>query len=340
MSFLSESSLQDVTAFRSRLLAWYERNRRHLPWRLDRDPYRVWVSEIMLQQTRVAAVLEHYSAFLKRFPTLETLAMAPLPSVLAAWSGLGYYRRARMMHAAARGILKEHRGVIPSSAVGLLRLPGIGRYTAAAVASIAFGEPVAVVDGNVERVLQRLNGRSLSQPQLWSLANRLLSPDRPGEFNQAFMELGATVCLPRRPLCSDCPILRVCATKGYRKVRARKPRQSKQEIHYALVCRNSLVYLVRRPKNASLMPAMWELPQIQGPGSGQEADLILRHSITVTNYTVYVKRTMQPPCDSGTWVRRSRLGTLPLTGLTRKILRAADICEAGEPLLAAGSSEQ
>src|ERR1700758_1560011 len=141
------------SAFRKRLLDWYDANARDLPWRKDRDPYRVWLSEIMLQQTRVAAVIEHYHEFLRRFPTVEKLAAAREASVLAAWSGLGYYRRARMLHAAARVIVREHSGKFPDTMEGLLALPGIGRYTAAAIASIAFGEPVAVVDGNVERVL-------------------------------------------------------------------------------------------------------------------------------------------------------------------------------------------
>ena len=145
-------------SFRRALLRWYDQHRRHLPWRRDRDPYRIWVSEIMLQQTRVAAVLDHYARFMQRFPTVQSLASAREASVLAAWSGLGYYHRARRMHQAAKVIVRERGGVFPQSAEEWLALPGIGRYTAAAVASIAFDEPVAVVDGNVERVLQRLQG--------------------------------------------------------------------------------------------------------------------------------------------------------------------------------------
>ena len=146
--------------FRERLLAWYDAHARDLPWRKDRDPYRVWVSEIMLQQTRVAAVIEHYHAFLKRFPTVQKLAAAREASVLSVWSGLGYYRRARMLHAAAKIIVRERMGKFPETAEEWRSLPGIGRYTAAAIASIAFGDPTAVVDGNVERVLQRLYGKT------------------------------------------------------------------------------------------------------------------------------------------------------------------------------------
>ncbi len=157
--------------FARSLLAWYDLHQRDLPWRASRDPYRVWLSEIMLQQTRVAAVIEHYQEFLRRFPTVEKLAAAREASVLAAWSGLGYYRRARMMHAAAKVIVREHGGKFPANVEGLRALPGIGRYTAAAIASIAFAEKVAVVDGNVERVLQRIAGKRLAGEELWTAAN-------------------------------------------------------------------------------------------------------------------------------------------------------------------------
>src|SRR4030088_1756445 len=149
--------------FRRRILAWYDEHARDLPWRKSRDPYRVWLSEIMLQQTRVAAVIAHYQEFLRRFPTIEKLAAAREASVLAAWSGLGYYRRARMLHAAAKVVARDHGGKFPDTTEALRELPGIGRYTAAAIASIAFGKPVAVVDGNVERVLQRLSGKRLAE---------------------------------------------------------------------------------------------------------------------------------------------------------------------------------
>ncbi len=171
--------------FQKTILNWYREHRRNLPWREDRDPYRVWLSEIMLQQTRVAAVIEHYRRFLKRFPDVETLARARESSVLAAWSGLGYYRRARMLHAASRKIVKEHGGNLPSTSAGLSELPGIGRYTAAAVASIAFGEPAAVVDGNVQRVLERLIGVSLPGRKCWDAAAQLLHREFAGDFNQA-----------------------------------------------------------------------------------------------------------------------------------------------------------
>ena len=200
--------------FRAQLLAWYDAHARDLPWRESRDPYRVWLSEIMLQQTRVAAVIAHYHEFLRRFPTVEKLARAREASVLAAWSGLGYYRRARMLHAAAKVVARERGGKFPETMEGLRGLPGIGRYTAAAIASIAFGEAVAVVDGNVERVLQRFSGQRLAGEKFWLSAERLLDRARPGDFNQAMMELGATVCTPRAPACLTCPVVELCATRG------------------------------------------------------------------------------------------------------------------------------
>jgi A/G-specific adenine glycosylase len=311
--------------FRQRLLGWYERNRRDLPWRQNRNPYGVWLSEIMLQQTRVAAVLEHYHKFLRRFSTVEKLAAARESSVLAAWSGLGYYRRARMLHAAARKIVSEHTGKVPASAKELRALPGIGRYTAAAIASIAFGEPAAVVDGNVKRVLGRVVGENLAGQELWQTAQELLSPQRPGDFNQAMMELGATVCLPRHPRCLMCPVFDLCATRGELEEQRGRTRQKKRQIHYAFDCRNGSVFLVQRRKDASLMPGMWELPEIADKNGTGEVWLTLRHSISVTDYVVRAMRGRVPDGTEGRWVAKSRVARLPLTGLARKILRAAKV---------------
>jgi A/G-specific adenine glycosylase len=311
--------------WRQRLLAWYDRNARNLPWRQDRDPYRVWLAEVMLQQTRVGAVLEHYRHFLERFPTVQRLAAARESSVLAAWSGLGYYRRARMLHAAAKTIVQERRGIFPRTVTGLRELPGIGRYTAAAVASIAFDEPAAVVDGNVERVLGRVFGTGLAERDLWQTAGELLSRTRPGDFNQAMMELGATVCLPRQPRCTNCPVYELCTTRGDLIQAARTTRQNQQEICYALDRRDSSIFLVQRPKHSSLMPGMWELPEMPAASALDGAGLTLRHSITVTDYVV---RVMQSPAQRGTagrWVRKERIAGLPLTGLARKILRQAEV---------------
>ncbi len=321
------SHREDSTAskcFQERLLQWFDHHKRDLPWRRDRDPYRVWLSEIMLQQTRVAAVIDHYERFLRRFPTVEKLASARESSVLAAWSGLGYYRRARMLHAAARKIVKEHEGKFPSNTEELQSLPGIGRYTAAAIASIAFDQPFAVVDGNVERVLQRLQGKSLGSQELWRAAGELLSRQRPGDFNQAMMELGATVCLPRQPQCLLCPMSDLCTTRGELHLPGKGTRQTKRDIHYRLACRDGAIFLVQRSKTSTLMPGMWELPEIATPKNTTSA-LTLRHSITVTDYMVRVKLGPAPKGIKGHWIRKARVAGLPLTGLARKILRAANI---------------
>jgi A/G-specific adenine glycosylase len=321
-SIQSLFSVPQQRRLRKNILAWYDLHRRDLPWRVSRDPYRVWLSEIMLQQTRVAAVIEHYLEFLRCFPTVEKLAAAREASVLAAWSGLGYYRRARMMHAAAKVIVRECAGKFPASEEGLRTLPGIGRYTAAAISSIAFSAPVAVVDGNVERVLQRVEGKRLAGEELWTAANRLLDAKRPGDFNQAMMELGAVVCTPRTPACLTCPVVELCATRGELAPIRKAARQQRREIHYALDFRDADVFLVRRAQDASLMPGMWELPEIAG-GCGDGPAFTLRHSITTTDYTVRVWRDAASSREFGKWIPIGRLDKVALTGLARKILRKA-----------------
>lgn len=308
--------------FQRQLLGWYQRNKRDLPWRANRDPYRVWLSEIMLQQTRVAAVVAYYRRFLQRFPTVEALASASESDVLAAWSGLGYYRRARMLHAASKKIVAEYGGEFPNTAAALLSLPGIGRYTSAAIASIAFDEPVAVVDGNVERVVRRVTGTPLIGEPIWQVASRLLDPMQPGNFNQAMMELGATVCAPQVVDCPKCPVVSFCATRGAGLPKL-KPVRRKREIHYTLNCRKRSVLLVQRAFDESLMPGMWELPEVVADDQ-MESWLTVRHSITVTDYTVRVVRDLKR-VRKGEWVAMQRIEALPLTGLTRKILRAAKI---------------
>jgi A/G-specific adenine glycosylase len=311
--------------FQGHLLRWFDRNKRDLPWRRDRNPYHVWLSEIMLQQTRVRAVVEHYHRFLERFPSVETLAAARLSSVLAAWSGLGYYRRAHSLHAAAREVVGRGQGKFPTTRTGLQALPGIGRYSSAAIASIAFGEPVAAVDGNVERVLQRVVGRSIGGNALWHKAAELLSLKRPGDFNQAMMELGATLCLPRDPKCCLCPIRAMCRAQGELKRFQPVRRQTKQAVDYALDCRQDSVFLVRRARETALMPGMWELPQIPAGNGSSEPRFTLRHSITSTDYLVRVAWIRRPPEIKGCWFKTSRVGNLPLTGLARKILRRANL---------------
>ena len=314
----------DLDRFRTVLLRWYRRNRRDLPWRRTRDPYAIWLSEIMLQQTRVAAVIEHYNRFLKRFPTVQKLAAARESSVLAQWSGLGYYRRSRNLHAAAKAVVRGHRGVFPRTSAGLRALPGIGRYTAAAIASIAFAEASAVVDGNVERVISRLGGRKISGKRIWEVARQMLAREHPGDFNQAMMELGATVCLPAEPNCLECPVRIFCCTQGRHRLTVKAQPRVKREIAYALKRNPDSVRLVQRGAYEQLMPGMWELPEV-AVGAPHKLAFTVRHSITVTDYTV---RVLNSAADvPGTWIKKSRLPRLPLTGLTKKILRRAGIIQ-------------
>ncbi|WP_044934279.1 A/G-specific adenine glycosylase [Pseudacidobacterium ailaaui] len=324
-------SAAQVRQFRRLLLAWYDAHARDLPWRRTRDPYAIWVSEIMLQQTRVNAVLDHYARFMERFPTVQDLAKAKEEEVLARWSGLGYYRRARMMHKAAKVIVTELDGSIPQSRAALQTLPGIGVYTSAAIASIAFGEAVAVVDGNVERVIQRL---SSSGEAIAAKAQALLDPVRPGDFNQAMMELGATVCLPKNPLCLQCVVQKLCRTRGEHPV-APKKAALRKHVCYAFVKRGEEVLLEQRPHDASLMAGMWELPQLEEtlPGKGRPL-LRTRHSITVTHYSVdiFALGPDDPRLPVGDrlrrWIRTQDLPEFPLTGLTRKVLKRLYVLNA------------
>jgi A/G-specific adenine glycosylase len=316
----------EIRKLRRALLRWYDQHRRELPWRWDADPYRVWVSEIMLQQTRVAAVLDHYARFMERFPTVQALAAARESSVLAAWSGLGYYHRARRMHQAAKLIVRERHGKFPRTAEDWRELPGIGRYTGAAIASIAFGENVAVVDGNVERVLSRVHGQDESREAAWQRAEALLDRQRPGDFNQAMMELGAVVCTPRAPQCLLCPLNTWCVSRGAEIPRRQSPRKRK-ELHYGLARKNGAVWLVRRAAEASLMAGMWELPLVFEHQRNGDAPLArLRHSITDTDYEVSVHAVAEV-AGVGRWCSRKQWERMAMTGLARKILRRL----AGEP---------
>jgi A/G-specific adenine glycosylase len=311
---------------RRALLSWYDQHQRDLPWRKTRDPYRIWVSEIMLQQTRVGAVLPRYEKFLHRFPSVGKLAAARLASVLAEWSGLGYYRRARNLHAAAKVIARDCAGSFPRNSEQWRKLPGIGRYTSAAIASIAFDEPVAVLDGNVERVLRRLL-HCATVADSWNATQELLDRERPGDFNQAMMELGATICVPGDPFCTRCPIRTFCGTRGRGESQSRKPRQIKASISFALSTKGDAVLLVRRGPDESLMSGMWELPMLSHSIRNQKVLFRVRHSITVTDYVVSVVAQPEASAENGEWIDRRKALKLPLTGLTKKILQKANVIQ-------------
>jgi len=265
-----------MAAIRTKLLVWYDRNARDLPWRHTRDPYAIWVSEVMLQQTRVETVIPYYLRFLHRFPTPRALAEADEDAVLSQWSGLGYYRRARLLHAGVREVVAQYGGKVPEDANRRRALPGVGRYTAGAIGSIAFGKEEAVVDGNVARVLARLFridtpiGASTTTRRLWEEAARLIPGRRPGALNQALMELGATLCTPKRPDCGSCPLAGDCGAYQHGEVETfplARPRKAPTELKLAAVLATrgrvsqQEVWLVRSQQ--SLFGGLWGLPMIR-----------------------------------------------------------------------------
>ncbi len=261
-----ERDAQWLRAVQRALLDFFDQRRRDLPWRRNADPYRVWISEIMLQQTRVRAVLPYYERWLARFPTLDSLAAADLDDVLLAWQGLGYYSRARNLHRAARVVRDRFDGRFPRTMHTLRELPGIGPYTAGAIASIAFGQAQPAIDGNVRRVLARLLDETDPSPaRLHDVANALMPADRPGDFNQAFMELGATVCAPRSPSCGLCPLRPHClayaaGTTDLRPARRPKKPVPSFDIGTAVLLDPSGRLLVQRRPPASLLAGLWSFP--------------------------------------------------------------------------------
>jgi len=333
---MAAPALAPLAAFASSLLAWYQSARRDLPWRHTRDPYRVWISEIMLQQTRVAAVIPYYERFLARFPDVAALALAPEQDVLAAWSGLGYYSRARNLQKAARILLEC--GQFPSTYEEIRQLPGIGDYTAAAIASISFALPHVVVDGNVLRVMSRYAAEpgdiaaSATRARLRVLAQSLLDPARAADFNQALMELGAIVCLPREPQCPLCPVSTGCAAKALQRqrgfpVKARKQRGVAVEKTVLIVEQNGSLLLWQRPGDSTRMAGFWELPDASqlpgadfGPCLGE-----VRHGIAVNSYRIRVCRAQAGVVPNGfVWIAKSNLPHLPLSTIARKALASVE----------------
>ncbi|HUQ93322.1 MAG TPA: A/G-specific adenine glycosylase [Bryobacteraceae bacterium] len=312
--------------FQKALIRWYQRHKRDLPWRGSADPYRIWISEIMLQQTRVAAVIPYYERFLERFPDAQSLAAAPEPEVLTMWAGLGYYSRARNLQKAARQIVEA--GGFPRTYAEIRALAGVGDYTAAAVASIAFGLPYAVLDGNVMRVLSRLGndfsdiGSSKTKQRFQDKAQELLDRKRPSLFNQALMELGATICLPRNPQCLLCPLSGGCearsrGTQDQLPVKARRSQTVKMERTVLIMERKGKLLLWQRK-------GFWELPEPEHfPKACISAPCgAFRHSIMNHQYRFYVARATVTALPAGfSWLSLKDLHRFPISTTTRKALR-------------------
>lgn len=331
-------------ALRDGLLRWYRRDRRDLPWRRTRDPYRIWVSEIMLQQTTVKTVSPRYEEFLGRFPDVKTLARSSEESVLRAWAGLGYYRRARAMREAAIKIRDVHGGAFPDRYEDVLSLPGVGRYTAGAVMSIAFGKPYPLVDGNVARVFARLFAlrgdlkTSAMSQRLWALAAELLDRRAPGDWNQALMELGATICLPEAPRCSACPVSRLCSARiggstGSYPESARRVRAEPLRVEALYVERGGRVLLWKRGDGERILKGHWGFPEIRHVDA-RPGKLIktLRHSIM--NHRIVLRlryATLQGGGrpKSARWVNREKLREYLVSSLWLKCLPPRDGANSG-----------
>jgi A/G-specific adenine glycosylase len=327
-----------IRKFQHELLAWFDSHARDLPWRQSSDPYRIWVSEIMLQQTRAEAVIPYYQRFLDRFPSFTALAAASEEEVLASWSGLGYYSRARNLHKAARLI----RSGFPSEYQAIRALPGVGDYTAAAVSSIAFGLPHAVLDGNVMRVMARVTndsadiGAGRTRARFRELAEQWLDRRRPGAFNQALMELGATVCLPRAPRCGECPLAAVCQARREGRQRQLPVKLSRTQpvniaMAVAVIERRGRLLLWQRTADSQRLAGFWELPSPeQLPELLRTAEIgTFRHTITNHHYRVTVCGGRFAPKARAAlplrWIPIATLPKLPLSTTARKALRLAAI---------------
>lgn len=336
MSKLQLSHNLEIPQLRRALLHWYQHSRRDLPWRRTSDPYRILVSEIMLQQTRVAAVIPYYERFLARFPDPQSLANAPEPEVLSMWAGLGYYSRVRNLQKAAREIVRL--GEFPRDYKTILTLPGVGAYTAAAIASIAFGLPHAVLDGNVMRVLARLDNdaadisSNTTRLRMRQRAEDLLDPQLPSAFNQAMMELGATLCLPKQPQCLLCPLSDHCqglaaGRQNELPVKSRKIAMERVDRAVLFIEQADQLLLWQRGQDSAKMKGFWELPeadQIPGAKLGRPIAEI-RHSIVNHNYRIaVVPGKIRSKPHGFHWIRREDLPTLPLSTILRKALAAIE----------------
>ncbi|HVC09440.1 MAG TPA: A/G-specific adenine glycosylase [Elusimicrobiota bacterium] len=316
------------------MLAWYDARKRDLPWRRKVGPYSAWLSEIMLQQTTVATVAPKFERFLARFPDVRALAAASEEDVLAAWAGLGYYSRARNLLAAARKITSEMGGRFPSDYEGILSLPGVGRYTAGAIGSIAFGLRLPVLDGNVMRVFARWFAvqnnikDARTQKRLWSIAEKLVPASRPGDWNQALMELGATVCLPENPKCSGCPVSRRCIAFS-RKIQGRLPVVSarKEAVSLRWTCllieNEGRILLWKRSQDERFLKGLWGFPEARHLRAKPGALLkTASHSITHHRITAELRRAPAPKKipPQAAWVAKEELGRRLVSSLWIKLL--------------------
>ena len=329
----------NLPRLRKQLLDWYRASARNLPWRQTREAYPIWLSEVMLQQTRVAAVIPYYEKFLTLFPTVEALAAAPEQTLLAAWAGLGYYSRARNLQRAARNIVEL--GGFPSTYEAIAELPGVGGYTAAAVASIAFDLPHAAVDGNVLRVVSRLDadrgdiGSAAVKQHLAARAQELMDRREPAAWNQAVMELGATVCLPRNPQCLLCPIASHCAAKalgiaGELPVKTRKQRKEVVRYSVAIAIKAGRVLFLQRASDDLRLQSFWELPRLeQVPGFEVRQSVgTVRHAITYNDFHVEVLVGSLRKIPSGArWIPIGEMPELAITTASRKALAAAGVAD-------------
>ena len=320
------------------LCAWFEREKRDLPWRRRRTGYTALVAEAMLQQTQVARVSEYFNKFIRRFPTVKALAAADEQEVLAMWQGLGYYRRARNLHAAAKIIAEQHGGRVPREAGVLRQLPGVGRYTANAIASIVYQQAEPIVDGNVRRVLARWCGKELTVNESWARAEELVNLSDPGLFNEALMELGAMVCTPKVPRCPSCPVLKLCEARR-RGVEGRVPapksgvRRKVVHHHAVVVARNGKVLLEKRPDNG-LWSSMWQVPTIEADRALRPAELRRRLAVTVvglrkegtfehgTTHRLITFHVFAAKSRSrgGTWRRLDDVADLPMSNAQKRVL--------------------
>ena len=371
----------ELSRFRKRLLAWFRASHRDLPWRRTKDPYRIWLSEIMLQQTRVTTVIPYYERFLKHFPDVRALADAPEEKVLRLWAGLGYYSRARNLQKAAREIVARHDSRFPNSRVDALELPGIGEYSVAAILSIAYGKKMAVLDGNVARVLARLRAlegdlRNAGRwRELQATADTLMAAQNPGDWNQAMMELGATVCTPKSPQCLLCPVGEFCQARKRglaETLPAKRERRANEEITLAaLVLMDSAgkTLLLPPPKAAIpthasdvaiLLSRLWHFPTIRVQTDAQQEVRqfcrkfigtrhvpgkfvplrIVRHTVTYRHITVHpflleIRNLRRLPGTEP--LALDELSWVPISNLTRKIARAATLNEMTKRTLPAST---